>query len=115
MTEKASVPGRRRYRRRGEADELAAEFEATGLTQREFAELRGVPVKTLARYVTRYWQRPAETEGTPRWVAVEITESESSVGVSGLSVVLGGGRRIEVGRGFDQATLRQLVTALERG
>jgi hypothetical protein len=29
-------------------------------------------------------------------------------------VVLAGGRRIEVKRGFDTGTLRQLVTALER-
>ena len=93
---------------------MAAEFEASGLTQRAIAALRGVPVKTLARYVTRYRQRPAEAEGAPRWVAVEMAESESSAGGSGLSVVLGGGRRIEVGRGFDEATLRQLVTALER-
>ena len=106
---------RRRYRTRAEADELAAEFEASGLTQREFCERRGVPVKTLARYVKRYRQRPAEAEGTPRWVAVEIAESDPGAIRSGLSVVLGGGRRIEMGRGFDEATLRQLVAALEGG
>jgi len=32
-----------------------------------------------------------------------------------LSVALGGVRRIEVERGFDAATLEQLVAALERG
>jgi hypothetical protein len=31
-----------------------------------------------------------------------------------LTLVVGAGRRIEVGRGFDAATLRQLVSALER-
>ena len=115
MTEKTSAPGRRRYRNRAEADELAAEFEASGLRQREFSERRGLPVKTLARYVKRYRQRPVEAEGTPRWVAVEIAESGPGTNRSGLSVELGGGRRIEVGRGFDAATLRQLVTVLERG
>jgi hypothetical protein len=30
-----------------------------------------------------------------------------------VSVVLGGGRRVEIGRGFDPATLRQAVMALE--
>ena len=105
---------RGRYRSPAEADELAAEFEASGLTQRAFCELRGVPVKTLARYVKRYRQQQAQAEGAPRWVAVEVAESEPGAGGSGLSVVLGGGRRIEVGRGFDAATLRQLVTALER-
>ena len=115
MTEKASIPGRRRYRTRAEAAALAAEFEASGQTQRAFAELRGVPVNTLARYVKRFRQQQEHDEGAPRWVTVEMTESESRAGGSGLSVVLDGGRRIEVGRGFDEATLRQLVTALERG
>lgn len=33
---------------------------------------------------------------------------------SGLSVVLGAGRRIELERGFDAATLERLVPLLER-
>ncbi len=115
MDEKASAPVRRRYRSRAEADELAAEFEASGLTQREFCGRRGVEVKTLARYVKRFRQRPAEAEGRPQWVAVELSERESSASSSGLWVELGGRRRIEVGRGFDEATLRQLMAALERG
>lgn len=115
MGEESSAPVRRRYRSRVEADELAAEFEASGLTQQEFCKRRGVPVKTLARYVRRFRQRPAEAAGRPRWVAVELAESEPAASGSGLSVVLGGGWRIEIGRGFDEATLRQLVTALERG
>ena len=44
-------------------------------------------------------------------MAVEIAEDGASG--SGLSVVLGGGRRITVGRGFDAATLQRVVTALE--
>ena len=57
MTERASAPGRRRYRIRAEAAALAADFEASGLTQRAFAEPRGVAVKTLSRYVKRYRHR----------------------------------------------------------
>jgi len=94
---------------------LAVEFEASGLTRREFCERRGVAVNTLARYVKRFRRGPAETEGKPRWVAVEMAESDPGATRGGLWVVLGGGRRIEVGRGFDAATRRQLVAALERG
>jgi len=115
MTEEACASGRRRYRSRAEAEELAAEFEASGLTQREFSERRGLPVKTLARYVKRYRQQPVEAEGRSRWVAVEVEESSPGTTRSGLSVVLSGARRIEVERGFDAATLEQLVAALERG
>ena len=115
MTDRACAPGRRRYRSRAEADELAAEYESSGLTQREFCERRGLRVKTLARYVKRFRQRPVEAEGTPRWLAVEMAESEPGAIGSGLSVVLSAGRRIEVGRGFDAATLEPLLTVLERG
>lgn len=111
MIERACANGRRRYRSREEAKQLAAEFAASGLTQRAFCERRGVALNTLARYVKRYRERPAESDGGARWVAVEVAEHGTAG--SGLLVVLGGGRRVEVGRGFDAATLRQLVTALE--
>jgi hypothetical protein len=112
MTERARAHGRRRYRSREEAERLAAEFEASGLTRQEFSKRRDVSVKSLARYLKLFRQRQAEAHRTPQWVAVEIPESDTTS--SGLSVVLGGGRRIEVERGFDPATLQQLVTALER-
>jgi hypothetical protein len=112
MTERACANGRRRYRSREEAERLAAEFEVSGLTRQEFSKRRDVSVKSLARYLKFFRQWQAEADRTPQWVAVEIAEPDTTP--SGLSVVLGGGRRIEVGRGFDPATLQQLVTALER-
>ena len=111
MTEKDCANGRRRYRSRQEADQLAAEFEAGGLTREEFCERNDVSRGTLARYIQRYRRGRTEAGGGPRWVAVEVGEH---AGIrSGLAVVLGGGRRIEVGRGFDPATLRELVAVLE--
>jgi len=49
---------------------------------------------------------------SPRFVQVELT-TPASIG-SALSVLLPGGRRIEVGRGFDAGTLRQLLNVLEQ-
>jgi len=47
---------------------------------------------------------------SPRFVQVEVT---TPAGVSSpLIVLLPGGRRIEVSRGFDAGTLRQLIAAL---
>lgn len=118
MTEKECVSGRRRYRSPSEAEQLAAEFEASGLTRREFCQGNDVSLVTLARYLKRHRQQNAPRQSqttpneTPRWVAVEWAEPPAAR--SGLSVVLGAGRRIEVGRGFDRATLEQLVSALER-
>jgi hypothetical protein len=89
---------------------LAVEYEASGLSQREFSKQKGVPLKTLARYVARHGQ--AGNPEKRRWVAVEV--EKRSQGSCQLAVVLSGGRRVEVQRGFDATTLYQLISALER-
>jgi hypothetical protein len=90
---------------------LVAEYEASGLSRQDFCDQRGVPLKTLARYVARLRQ-DKNGDGPPQWVAVEV----ASPGVNGgeLAVVLDGGRRIEVRRGFDADTLRRLLAVVER-
>ena len=110
MDEQRQRAGRRRSRE--EADRLAAEYEASGLSQREFCEQRGVPLKTLARYVARSRREQRDGNQTPRWVAVEVGAKRGDP--AELSIVLAGGRRIEVRRGFDVETLRRLVVELER-
>jgi hypothetical protein len=102
---------RRHWRTREEAERIAAEFEASGLTRQEFSGRSGVPIKTLARYVARY-RKKTDKNPRQRWVAVEVAE-ERGHGKE-LSVVLGNGRRITVQHGFNADTLRQLVTVLER-
>ena len=91
---------------------MAAEYEASGLSRQGFSEQRGVPLKTLARYVARYRRERAGNNGGQRWVAVEVAAKRAD-GVE-LCLVLEGGRRIEVQRGFDVETLRRLVAELER-
>ena len=101
----------RRHRSRAEADQLAVEYEASGLTREAFCQQRDVPLKTLCRYVTRYRREKGGTTQSPRFVPVEVT---GAGGISSaLTVLLAGGRRIEVNPGFDAGTLRQLVTVLE--
>jgi hypothetical protein len=105
----------RRRRSRAETEQLVAEYGASGLSQIEFCRKRGLSLATLARY------RKRQAEGSPadgdRWVAVEVSARRSVLengANSGLAVRLRSGRRIEVGRGFDAATLAQLVDVLER-
>ena len=94
---------------------MVTEYEASGLSRVEFCRQRGLSLATLARYRHRQSQGQA-TPGT-RWLAVEVSSGgpgwETGAG-SGLAVALPGGRRIEVGRGFDARTLEQLVGLLER-
>jgi hypothetical protein len=109
------VVARRRRRSRPEAEQLVAEFEASGLSREKFCRERELALSTLARYRKRR-QEQGDAAGPSRWVAVELAGSHqtgASKAASGLAVVLASGRRIEVGRGFDANTLEQLVSLLE--
>ena len=112
MTENQSGTRHRRHRSRAEADHLAAQYEASGLTREEFCRQRDVPLKTLCRYVARYRKRKAESEQPPRFIEAEVARHIGGGG--GLAVLLTSGRRIVVERGFDVGTLRQLVAVLEQ-
>lgn len=80
------------------------------MSQEEFCRQHELALSTLARY--RKWQQQrGEAVSPSRWVAVELSRPNSAG--SGLAVVLAGGRRIEVGRGFDAGTLEQLLRVLE--
>jgi hypothetical protein len=103
-----------RRRNRQEVDQLVAEYESSGLSRQEFCRERGVGLSTLDRYRTRRKrQAPA---GSHAMLAVEVSGRAlapmAGTG-SALAVVLRGGRRIEVGRGFDAGVLEQLVRVLE--
>ena len=82
------------------------------MSREEFCREHGLALPTLARYQRRREQGQVEGAGPRRWLAVELSGAHPA-GASGLAVVLTGGRRIEVGRGFDAQTLQQLVSLLE--
>jgi hypothetical protein len=109
----SAAPGRRS---RAEADQLAAEFEASGLNRGEFCRGRWLNVSTLDGYRRRLRQRQSEASGRDRWVRVDVAGGtpRAITPLSPLAVVLAKGRRIEVRCGFDAATLEQLLHVLER-
>ena len=104
-----------RRRSQEEADHLAAEFESSGRSRREFCLSHGLKVSTLDGYRKRRRQRQRES-GSADWLAVEVKNAKESqsAGASGLAVVLAQGRRIEVSREFDVATLERLLSLIER-
>ena len=113
--EQTNVAARRRSR--AEVDQLVAEFEASGLSRREFCQSRGLNVSTLDAYRRRRRRAQSGTGGARRWVAVEVhgaRQTETGRAASGVAVILACGRRIEVLRGFDADTLARLVSVLER-
>jgi len=108
----------KRRRNRAEIQQLVSEFEASGLGRTAFCQQRGLSLSTLARYQKRQEPKAADSAEGNRWLAVEVSGSAVVAGaerVSGLAVVLRGGRRIEVGCGFDAGTLQRLLAVVERG
>lgn len=106
-----------RRRSLAEAEQLAAEFEASGLSRREFCRNRGLNISTLDAYRRRRRQPQRAAAGAARWVAVGVSGAKpapATAAASGLAVVLGKGRRIEVECGFDAGTLAQVLSVLER-
>ena len=115
MDEQAQVVDVQRRRSRAEGAQLVAEYEASGLSQVEFCRKQGLSLASLARYRRRQAQDKAVVGS--RWLAVEVSGGSSTPGSgthSGLALALAGGRRIEVGRGFDARTLVQLLSVLDR-
>jgi len=108
MSENPGEARKRQYRSQAESDGVAAEYEASGLSRKEFCEQNGVGLSTLASYVTRYRKRKQR----PEWIAVEVG-GRGDGSTSELTVVLTSGRRVEVKRGFDAVTFRQLLAVLE--
>ena len=92
---------------RRDAAITAEEFEASGLTRREFAARAGMSVATLD-------YRRARARGGGRWVEVELTQPVRWPGASPLTLELGNGRRIEVGEGFESETLARLLAVAEK-
>jgi hypothetical protein len=117
MGEEQRVVVARRFRGRAEAAQLVAEFEASGVSRREFCESHGLAVSTLDAYRKRQRHPDAEAAAAGgRWMAVDLSASRRAdeAAPSGLKLALPGGRRIEIGRGFDAETLRRLIAAMEQ-
>jgi hypothetical protein len=103
-----------RRRSRQEVDQLVAEYESSGLSRLEFCREREVGLSTLDRYRTRRKRQTPAAGNALLAVEVSTRGAAPTAGTgSALVAVLRGGRRIEVGRGFDTRSLEQLVRVLE--
>ena len=79
----APISGRIAFRTRAEADAIVKEFEASGLTRREFCARSGLPLGTLDLYRKRLRQETVGPANAPRgrkprtcWVKVERSRCE---------------------------------------
>jgi hypothetical protein len=104
-------------RTREEIRRIVSEFATSGMPQSEFCGSRGISRSTLDRHLRKQRAQDQGSRASNRLLAVEIrTASRRSASTSsGLVVGLTSGRRIEVTRGFDAATLERLLTVLDKG
>jgi len=116
MSEEQAVVRVRRPRRRAESiRRLVKEFHASNLSQSAFCRRHAVPLSTFQWYLKKH--RDDEGATGKVWaglVAVGVASPMQQGAGKTLAVVLPGGRRIEVGMGFDASTLAQIVAVLER-
>jgi hypothetical protein len=107
------APAKRRTRE--EIRQIVSEFASSGMQQSEFCGSRGISRSTLDRHLRKQRAQDQASRAGNRLLAVEIrTASGRSASSSGLVVGLTSGRRIEVNRGFDAATLERLLTVLDK-
>lgn len=80
----------------------------------EFCQCRGISRSTLYRHLSKRTQSQAKAGN--RFLAVELRAASGSTSGNGggLLVALSNGRKIEVSRGFDAATLERLLTVLDK-
>ena len=115
MNENQEVGGRKR-RSSEEVKRLVVEFEASGLRRDEFCRTRGMALSTLRRHLKKHGAGEAAVKRGGGLVAVELSGEDPKSNPQtdcALEVVLSRGRRIEVRREFDSATLGRVVKVLE--
>jgi hypothetical protein len=108
--------GTRKRRSSAEVKRLVIEFQASGLRQSEFCLTRGIAPSTLRRHVKKHGADETEVKAGTRFAAVELAGADpkrNARTACALEVVLSSGRRIEVRREFDSATLSRVVKVLE--
>lgn len=85
---------------------MVAGYRESGLTRKAYCRELGIAVTTLDYYLRRQGERARKQAGL---MPVELATASAA---GPLTLVLGGGLRLEVGAGFDEATLRRLLTVL---
>jgi lambda repressor-like predicted transcriptional regulator len=109
--------------------DVVSEWRASGLSQKEFCQRRGISDRALNNwlYKSPYRERvarilAARSQGelvteTPRFLPVSMLSataaSDAQAVCAAIEIVLPSGPRIAVTPGFDAETLRRVVAALE--
>lgn len=95
---------------------MVRQWRSSGLSVRDFCAEQGLSEPTFYAWRRTIAQRDAEAA---RFVPVQVVPEEKPAAghgsACGLELVLGPGRLLRVGPGFDAATLQRLLALLEEG
>ncbi|HEY6348461.1 MAG TPA: hypothetical protein VI636_03525 [Candidatus Angelobacter sp.] len=107
----------RKRRTQTEIEQLVTEFLGSGMKEVAFCRSRGLSWDTLNRHLQKQGHKREGMRLGSRLVRVKVVGKKGLDGGqrerTGLTVVVGSGRRVEIGVGFDAATLEQVVAVLE--
>lgn len=90
-----------------EVEQVVQQYQASGLSQREFSQQTGIKLSTLGRYI----RRDGQSEAPQQLVRVKLeapTEPDS-----GFVLMLGNGRRIASAWAFSDTVLARLIRVAE--
>lgn len=107
MEQTAEHQVRKPRRSREQIEELIREYRESGLTQRVFAERRGLAYSTFSNWLRKRAKRVPE-EPAESWVELPGRNAEAAE----YCVEWPGGMKLHVGRGFDAREVRQLTQAI---
>ena len=97
-------------KRSAEMRGMLEEYEASGLSRREFCEQRGMPLTTFDYWRREHAAKPRKQSKGPRLVKVEVAAGESA---GQFTLSLANGRRIESSWRFGDAELARLIRIAE--
>jgi hypothetical protein len=93
--------------------EQLSEYWESGLTIQEYSDLKELPYESVRRWIrTLKKDHPGESDESESLELVEVSPSVPSAGnASGIRLLVGG-VEIELEKGFDGATLSEVLTQL---
>jgi hypothetical protein len=118
MNEQAQGITPKPRRSRAEVQRLVEEFKRSGLKRSQFCRQRQLALSTLKRHLANEPAKTADSHpASSRLVPVEVLKSRGKpqppAPGAGVTILLAGGRRIEVQPAFDAPTFHRVVQLLE--
>lgn len=118
MNEQAQGVTPKPRRGRAEVRRLVEAFKRSGLKRSQFCRQRQLALSTLKRHLANESATPANhPPAGSRLIPVEVLKSRRTAPPpahdAGVTILLAGGRRIEVAPAFDARTFNRVVQLLE--